>query len=448
MKVITSITNDGLNLKITKSFRIRYPLAAWNSLGKIGQTAFADSLTYLKISPYAAILKDEYFLDTRKPIGLSQYNKCAKEDFVRFGFEDKKTPELLQQNFNSAKFHFNQEESTIPEIDGDSDPKKALLAISFGKESLLSFGLMRELGVKTDLVYFENTWDAESFHQMRILKEFEKEFNIKGNIVVDECDEFDSDSYFKGIVSKGVYGSNAMNSYMMLALPIALQGKAGSLAFGNEQNFNDKFKDREGREGYVSFEQSSLGMKVQNQILSRFTGGKVKLASYVEPLYQIAEMKILLNRYPAIAKHLMSCSHKDVENMDNRWCHACDSCSLMHLFISAIGKDPAQFGFKLNFFDKSFEKYDDLLYDDLDSLDSIYERKKKERDQVLFAYYLAYRNGAKGYLIDKFRKTLLKEAIEREDELYDIFFRIYPSTTLPKKIVLDLKSIFHEELAK
>ena len=68
------------------------------------------------------------------------------------------------------------------------------------------------------------------------------------------------------------------------------------------------------------------------------------------------------------------------------------------------------------------------------------------RDEQLFAFYLAYKNKNKGYLIDKFKKKFLKEALAREDELYNKFFKVHRAASIPTKIKRDINSIYKEEL--
>ena len=53
-----------------------------------------------------------------------------------------------------------------------------------------------------------------------------------------------------------------------------------------------------------------------------------------------------------------------------------------------------------------------------------YEKSKEAYDQQLLAFYLAYRNKAKGYLIDLFKKKYLKQAKQREDELINKFLKV------------------------
>ena len=63
----------------------------------------------------------------------------------------------------------------------------------------------------------------------------------------------------------------------------------------------------------------------------------------------------------------------------------------------------------------------------------------------MFAFYLAYRNRAKGYLMNLFKKRFLKEAKSKEDKLYKNFFKIGKFVNFPKQRD-EILSIYKEEL--
>jgi len=68
------------------------------------------------------------------------------------------------------------------------------------------------------------------------------------------------------------------------------------------------------------------------------------------------------------------------------------------------------------------------------------------RDEQLLAFYLAYKQGYKGELIDLFTKLYLKEAEKREKELREDYFGIHSTKTLPKELKDKLLNIYQEEL--
>ena len=69
------------------------------------------------------------------------------------------------------------------------------------------------------------------------------------------------------------------------------------------------------------------------------------------------------------------------------------------------------------------------------------------RDEQIFAFYLAVKNGAEGQLVEYFKKSdLFKEAEERKEELRKTFCSLYPSITLPTELKQKVESIYKEEL--
>jgi hypothetical protein len=78
----------------------------------------------------------------------------------------------------------------------------------------------------------------------------------------------------------------------------------------------------------------------------------------------------------------------------------------------------------------------------------VLEKPRAVRDEQLLAFYLAYRNKDKGYLIDEFKRKFLSEAKAREDELYNKFFTVYNAVSLFGKLKREVNSIYKEELSK
>ena len=110
--------------------------------------------------------------------------------------------------------------------------------------------------------------------------------------------------------------------------------------------------------------------------------------------------------------------------------------------MKAINFDPKIVGFKKDLFRKEYRKYYSLF--NKNGLDK-YKKIKEMKEQVLFAFYLAYKNKAKGYLIDEFKKKYLAEVKKREDEFYNKFLKIHDAD-IPKEIKNDVLSIYKEEL--
>jgi len=112
--------------------------------------------------------------------------------------------------------------------------------------------------------------------------------------------------------------------------------------------------------------------------------------------------------------------------------------------MKANNTDVTLIGFHTDLFQKKFKNCYALF--EGKEVDN-YESSKEARDQQLLAFYMAYKNGMSGDLINLFKKKFLDEAKEREDELYNFFFGIHKSH-LPPKIKQAVESIYREELNK
>ncbi len=103
-------------------------------------------------------------------------------------------------------------------------------------------------------------------------------------------------------------------------------------------------------------------------------------------------------------------------------------------------------GFSRNLFERQFMNYY-TLFSNGNSRDTVpYDKSGMGKDEQLFSFYLAYKNGARGYLINRFRKEFLQEAKAREDEFHRKFFSIKKPLTIPNGLKKKTLSIYREEL--
>ncbi len=165
--------------------------------------------------------------------------------------------------------------------------------------------------------------------------------------------------------------------------------------------------------------------------------------SVIEPLNDIAVVYSLYKRYPEVAKYHMSCFVETEAGRDTRWCMDCSVCSKMYLLIKASGFDPKEVGLERNMLTEDCREYFSLFGG---SSVNTYALTGRGRDEQLFAFYLAWKNGDKSPLIDEFEKRFLEEARGREDELYKTFFGINEAITMPKYIKDKVESIYKETL--
>ena len=357
-----------------------------------------------------------------------------------------KTDVLFREFEEARKKIFFNDEKEKPQIFDEkfSDPKKAVILLSFGKDSLLSFGLASEIGMDVSLVFNVDTWeDSHEYNKkVSIYKDFKKNFKNKSYLLYDTSEkihELDYPKHFQDFMC-----STTLLHYTLLTMPIVHIEHAGSVIMGNEQNFNDPYINKDGLTAFVHPDQTSKFMSGFNSLLSSYTRKNVSLVSPVEPIYNLFEMKILHSRYPELLKYVMSCADDKLKK-GSWWCNECPMCAKSFLYTKAFGFDAKKMHLNRNFFEKGCEK----LYPVFNrNPERTYEKPPKVRDEQLLSFYLAYKNGVKGYLIDKFKKECLNEAKQRYEELHKTFFGIHPADSLPKSMKQDITSIYKEEMSK
>lgn len=437
------LTTDFLG---SDTYAVEYPPAIVKSFPKKAFRFIADNYLYSRTRPLGIVGK-----------GLSYaFGRPALQSFIDTGLK-RAMPCLADINGMSAKklladftraqktgkitFKPHQKVSTPPRF--KSKKNRAILSLSFGKDSMLSYGLAKELNLDCFLVTV-NEMEHASGDEWKIKNQIIKDFcHDQGEVIhyfKDAIDEFWYHPHVKSQFKKGLGDTNGLLAYALELLPFVYYHHARYLIFGNEHNMNDHFRTDEGLKFYPSYDQSSEYTANENKYWQKYYHGNFHVVSLVEPLYNLAEMKILYSRYPHLLKYIMSCEPQ--KGSADRWCYNCPMCAKAFLYSAAFG-DPKKIAFNKDFFGK--------IYADLYPLFSKkplrhYERPPQVRDEQLLSFLLCYQNGWKGDLLDAFKKNHLAEAMRREKELRRKFFGIHKAPNVPKELKNKLLAIFREEL--
>jgi hypothetical protein len=304
--------------------------------------------------------------------------------------------------------------------------------------------LFKEFDDTKNKINFKNKKeeDHEFNKKLLILKKFKREFKNKSYVLYDTTERVlnqDFPSHFKDFVS-----STTLLHYTLLAMPIAKLEQVKSILVGNEQNMNDEYTNNDGVKTIVNPDQTSEFMQEFNSLLSTYTNNNNQVVSLIEPIYNLFEIKMLYSRYPELLKYVMSCADERLKRGE-RWCLKCPMCAKAFLYTKALGLEPK----RIHLYDNFFEKRHKNLYPLFNkSPERTHEKPLRMRDEQLLSFYLAYKKGSKGYLVEKFKKEFLDEAKERYEELHKTFFGIHPAPSIPKEIKQDIISIYKEEMNK
>jgi len=318
-----------------------------------------------------------------------------------------------------------------------------LIAMSFGKDSLLTYALAKELGLKNHLVFvneMEKSNAGEYHFKKQILKDFSRQEKIPVYDLSDDIDEIHFDPRLSKKMEE-LESTNGMLALTLELLPYAVQFKTKYILFGNEKNLDDFYFNRDKVKTFPSFDQTTFYTRQENSYLQKYTSGNIKIVSLIEPLYNLAEMKIIYHRYPYLLQYLMSCYPP--EHSADRWCYSCPMCAKAFLYSAAVGGDPKAISLKKNMFESKYKNLYPLF---TPVIKRAYEKPPAVREEQLLSFLLAYGQGWRGGLIDLFKKRYLNEASRKEKMLRKKFFSIHAITTIPKELRNKLIKIYQEEL--
>jgi len=438
MNINFKIIKQGVKVRFDyKNFYLKYPKKIWEFYPY--KDILLDNLAYVSSVNLPLISGiNELRYNTGKPIIKKLVNRIilgnipnAVEDY------NENTLETIKK-FLKIKYEFSFEHKD-PCFEKNLS-EGCIIPFSCGKDSLLTLGVCNEIGLNPIPVYINDTVSpTENKIKLRHNKKISKEFGFKNIIIKNEIEKLNDFEFWDKEETCLGY-THLTTNFCLISLPLMYYFDKKYIILGNQQDMNFSFINKDNYKTYPSFDQTDKGEKIQDKIIKKLTNNYASVFSVIKPLTNIAIVKILFNRYNDLAKYQVSCDCLDASN-ESRWCHNCNKCARLFLFMKAFGFDPKLVGLR-NLFDKKYLKHYTLLAGKQDC----YEKSEEARDQQVLAFYLAYKRNEKGYLIDYFKKNYLQEAKEREDELYKKFFKIYKNNNIPNKIKSKILSIYKEEL--
>lgn len=453
MKQISgNILNNGVELLIGDGrFTLEFPDEVWNDYPEDLKRIFIDNYTFLKSLHLPQLLNNSSRLvfSTSYPLFKSQLYNCLLNSIPFCADVDgRSTVEELKRYLN-LEFEFSDHDVKYPSYTKKLN-EKAVLSMSFGKDSLLSYGLANELGLDVSpVISFDNDCLRENQYKMNILRRFSHEFGKKVWSIKNDTSIIHRHEYWDAPDTEWGVG-HLITEYCLNMLPYAHHLNASYVLLGNEKSCDDFYINKEGYKSYPVYDQSSEWMLELSKMTKFLTNNQMQVVSLIEPLYELAILKILHNRYPEIGKYQMSCFPDENEyGKSHYWCEHCSKCARVFILMKANNLDPARVGFKTDMLRSEFRKIYSIFGVGKEKDYAVgYDVSGCGRDEQLYAFYLAYKNGVKGDLIELFGKNHLEEAKQREDELHRKFFGIHNSRTIPHRFLKPLHSIYREELSK
>ena len=448
MKIGCNETATGLELRIDeRTFSLNFPPEIWAKFPHKGP--FADNYAYLKTLHLPWMLNRDEALefDTAYPLlrhqifsaMLNNISFCADVDGVS-------TAENIKR-FLALELRF-RDHTTRMAHGGATLAERAVLNMSFGKDSLLTYAIARELGLKPILIMsVDNDGPREYGYKRDIAARFAREFGETLHVVGNNTGVIHRYEYWGTPATEWGFG-HLITEYCMYALPFACVHGAKYVLLGNEKSCDDSYINREGFKAYPVYDQSSEWLLELTNIARGLTASDMTVMSLIEPLHDLAITKILHTRYPDIAKYQMSCFPDENDyGKSAHWCGHCTKCARNFVFMQANGINPTRVGLNVDMFQRECLDNFALLRGARKGMPTVgYDATPCGRDEQLFALLLACERGAKGPVIDVFKADFLCEAERRRDELQRRFFVVQPARTIPAPLLARARAIYTEAL--
>lgn len=444
---ISALSKDfGIEIKINnKVIRLRYPPSIWQRFPKVHRKILSQNIAYGHTFhlPYIFPSVKRMFYNIPVPLSESFFFKSFSLSLPSTAIMQKYknlriTSNLLRRLFD-IDFIFTNSKTDIPPYNRGSMSDHAIMPFTFGKDSLLTFALAKELGITVYPIYIsEPDYPYEEVIKKQLSEPFRKEFKVKIYFLKNSL----------GILREpsGWFGWELqLTHYSLMLLPYVYAKRAGHILFSNEQSCDNTITDYDGFRCNPVFEQSHSWL-LQNSLMTSLIGGNsLSIGSLIEPINELAIMKILHKRYPQIGKYQSSCDMEDKPKTNGRWCEICSKCARMYIFLLGLGINPKTVGFRHNLL---ANKYKPLypVFDNKNIKAYGYDQSEAGKDEQIFSYYLAYKKGFKGPLMRLFVRKYLRYALKHKKDFRKRFFGIHSSKTIPSEFKTKVMRIFHQEL--
>ena len=350
-------------------------------------------------------------------------------------------PNLLKTFFNSGyRTSFRGTPAPIhAHIPFLPSKQSVVMPFSFGKDSLLTYAVAREIGLSVTTIFFEEpTSDYENANKRVLGQRFHEEF---GNAVVPFVNNLGSLREGAGVM----WGWDLLlTQYTLLLLPYIYTKRAKYFFWSNERSTNESVVTPDGYRINPTHEQGVAWTLHLNNLLRAF-GTNTLLATLHEPIHELGVLYILHHHYPEIGKYQLSCLNDTDKPVSKRWCGDCYECARVFTFLLAIGVDPFRVGFTDNMLTAKKKRLHHLFSkEDQGRAVDILFQSKGER---LLAFYLAYKRGVQGDLVNEFKSTLLPLVEKQRNQLIKKYLTFYEdSKSVPTELQRKIFPMYKREL--
>lgn len=294
-------------------------------------------------------LKDMMENTSREILVLKFYgkNEFLKPPFDALALETHSEYTAAKVTFTNSGF----QTLDVPKSNMHPKDDEYVILSSGGKDSLLTYGLIKELGIPHPV--FINESGRHWFTAVNAYDHYEE---IEPNTVKPWCN---SDRIFNWMVKQMPFiKENFQNIradiypirlwtvavFLFGTLPVALKRGAGNILIGNEYDTTVKGNHHGITHYHGLYDQS----KYFDNTLTRYyqkKGWNVKQYSILRSLSELLILKILVKRYPELQRYQVSCHAAHSEGGKMLPCGACEKCRRIIGMLMALDEDPKRCGY-------------------------------------------------------------------------------------------------------
>lgn len=351
---------DGAAAETTFSYRFQEPVFASgsdNDRNLAAMMAIQPALNY-GLFCRRIVFSDRFDQDDRAFIRAMMENTSReilvkklyeRNFFLLPGWQLEQIPSLSE--YTQAELRFGTDDPVRGENWPARDNGYCVLS-SGGKESLLSYGLLEELGCQTHPIYI-NESGRHWFTALNGFRDFSRSIPNTARVWSD-CDRlfnwmlrrirfirpdfqrFRADDYPIRLWTVAVF--------LFGALPLLKKRGLGHLVVGNEFD-TSRFFDMEPLPHYDGlFDQSRWFDQALSDYFSR-KGWSVRVCSILRNLSETLVEKVLAQRYSHLFASQVSCHAARIVDGRVRPCGRCEKCRRIISILTAIAVDPGRIGY-------------------------------------------------------------------------------------------------------
>lgn len=333
----------------------RYPPEVWQAYP--AKAALIRELAYITTLATPLILEHpRVSYDTPRPRFFDRYREL-------FAAAIPNLVEAIPAHSSSevfARFHALQHQFAAPGDTGSLPrqhwhPRRAVLPLSFGKDSLLSLATLRELGYEVIPVNIDERMLPRGNAVRELLTaRLQQDHGLECLSLVNEIQLLSDHEVLKTPPTR-LYQVQVHFIYALAMLPFCSYYGAPTVVLSNELLPGlDKLQ----REGYLlpqRYMQGEEANREMDRMVQSLSAGQVRVANPIGALGNLAIHTLLHRHFPEFGAYQVSC-HLEV-TAHERWCHDCERCSHAYLYFRALGLDPRAYGFAHSLLDGSVERH-------------------------------------------------------------------------------------------